>query len=494
MRVESRVEFSSHSGMNSLYGFRERRSALFWLALNMKKEMLPGALLVDSRGKNPPTPPGHWLLGNVAAFRANRLNFMRETARQYGGVVGLRFAFRRIWLVTEPSVIEAVLVTQSRQFVKHFALRANPIVLGNGLLSSEGDFWLRQRKLAQPAFLRPQIASYLPTFVEHTSRMLSRWKPGDSCDVLPEMMSLTLGIASQTLFGANGEAHADRVRNALRVTQEEFVVRLGRLIQIPNWVPTSGNRRMHQAVKDLDSIVYDFIRQKRQSTGDRNDLLSRLLHAREDGSKKGMDDKQLRDECLTIFLAGQETTALALAWTWMLLGQNPTVAARVYAEVDEVLAGRDPTAEDLPRLTEIERVLLESMRLYPPAYLVGREPISDVKLAGFHCPRGTTILMPQVVVHRDPRYFPNPDQFQPDRWKNDLEKQLPNCAYFPFGAGPRVCIGNTFAMVEMTLVLAMIAQRFEFRLNPDQRIVESLQFTLRPKPGVMTTWTPRTRE
>lgn len=443
------------------------------------------------RSKSPPGPPGHWLWGNVAAFRKDRLNFMRETSREYGGVVALRVATRKIWLITDPAVIETVLVTKSRQFLKHFALRANPVVLGKGLLSSDGDFWLRQRRLAQPAFQRPQIMQYVSTFVDHTARMLDRWKAGESRDILPEMMALTLGIASRTLFGADGDEYAERVRAALRVTQGEFVVRLARLIQIPNWVPTAGNRRLLGAVRDLDAIIYDFIRKRRASNEQRDDLLSRLLNARDEGDQVGMTDKQLRDECLTIFLAGQETTALALAWTWLLLGQHPEAAARVYAEVDSALGGRAPTADDLPRLQEVERVLLESMRLYPPAYLVGREPIADMELAGYRCPRGTTILMPQAVVHRDPRYFSDPDTFQPDRWRGDFEKQLPKCAYFPFGGGPRTCIGNTFAMVEMTLVIAMIAQRFQFQIVPGQTITPSLQFTLRPNPGVMAMMTPR---
>ena len=444
-----------------------------------------------TRSKTPPGPRGHWLWGNTAPFQADRLGFMRDAARDYGGVVNLRFAYRKVWLVTEPSVIESVLVTQVRQFRKHFGLRLNPIVLGNGLLTSEGDFWLRQRRLAQPAFQRPQIALYAPMFADHTARMLDRWQAGESLDVLPEMMALTLGIASKTLFGADGDDHAERVRSALQVVQEEFVLRLMRFLQPPMWIPTAGNRRLKQAAHDLDSIIYGFIRQRRASGEQRDDLLSRLLHARDEGDKTGMTDKQLRDECLTIFLAGQETTALALSWTWYLLGQHPEVAARVYAEVDSVLAGRTPTMDDLPRLPETEHVLLESMRLYPPAFVVGREALTDIDIAGYRCSRGTTILMPETVVHRDPRFFENPDDFRPERWRDNFEKRLPNCAYFPFGAGPRACIGQLFAMVEMTMVLAMIAQRFQFTLKPGQTVTAGVQFTLRPKPGVPTVITPR---
>ncbi len=440
-----------------------------------------------SRRGRPPGPRGHWLWGNVAAFQGDRLGFMRDVARDYGGVAYLRFAFRKVWLVTEPAVIESVLVTQSRLFRKHFGLRINPVVLGNGLLTSEGDFWLRQRRLAQPAFGRAQIEQYVPSFVDHTERMLNRWRVGDNRDVLQEMMALTLGIASKTLFGADGDGHAEKVRAALAVTQEEFVHRLTRPLQMPMWIPTAGNRRLRSAVRDLDAIVYGFIRQRRAGGEHREDLLSRLLAARDEGTAAGMSDKQLRDECLTIFLAGQETTALALSWSWYLLGQHPDAAARVYAEVDSVLAGRTPTLEDLPRLKETEHVLLESMRLYPPAFVVGREALVDTEVGGYRCPRGTTVLMPESVVHRDPRFFDRPDDFVPERWRNDFERRLPHCAYFPFGAGPRICIGNTFAMLEMTLALAMIAQRFQFTLTPGQNITMGVQFTLRPNPGVMTT-------
>jgi cytochrome P450 len=459
------------------------RGASLGCIMNSHESSAPSSAVRSRR--SPLGPRGNWLLGNVAAFKADRLGFMRTIARDYGGVVALRLGFRKVWLVTEPAVIHSVLVTHARQFRKHFALRINPIVLGNGLLTSEGEFWLRQRRLSQPAFQKSQVAGYVPTFVEHTARMLSRWKSGEVRDILPEMMNLTLGIVSKTLFGSDSDADSDRVHRAMRVTREEFVRRLARPIQIPIWIPTPGNLKMRRAAKELDAIIYGFIQQRRTSGEEHDDLLSRLLHARDAGEKAGMSDKQLRDECLTIFLAGHETTALALTWAWYLLGQHPAAAARVQAEVESVLGGRAPTVEDVPRLQETERVLLETMRLYPPAFIVGREALTEVQIAGYHCARGTTILMPQSVVHRDPRYFTDPDEFHPERWQGDFEKQLPKGAYFPFGSGPRTCIGNTFAMVEMTLVLAMMAQKYQFILVPGQNVTLGAQFTLRPLPGVM---------
>jgi len=439
----------------------------------------------------PPGPRGHWLLGNVSGFRIDRLGFLQRTAQEYGGVARLRLGFREIWLVTDPAVIETVLITQARQFRKHFALRINPFVLGNGLLTSEGEFWLRQRRLSQPAFQRTQIAQYASTFIEQTNRMLREWHAGETRDILTEMMSLTLNIVSKTLFGVDGNVHTESIHDALRITREEFVRRLALPVQIPTWLPTSGNRRMKRAAREMDTIIYGFIRQRRGSGEQCDDLLSRLLNVRDAGDQAGMSDQQLRDECLTVFLAGHETTALALSWTWYLLGQHPTVAARLIEEVDSVLAGRLPTIDDLPRLKTIEQVLLESMRLYPPAFILGREALTDVRLGGYHCPRGTTILMPQYVVQRDPHLFQDPNEFRPERWQGDFEKQLPKCAYFPFGAGPRSCIGNMFAMLEMTIVLAMIAQKFQFNLIPGQTITPGAQFTLRPVPGILSIVQPR---
>ena len=433
--------------------------------------------------KSPPAPRSHWLWGNPEVL-ADPLAFMRKMASDYGGIVSLRLLTHTAWMVTDPAAIESVLIRQADKYRKHFAVRLLPIALGNGLLTSEGDFYSRQRRLAQPAFQRSQVSQYYSTFVSATQRMLDTWQVGESRDILQEMHTLTLGTASKTLFGVDAEFQSERVRSALRVGQAEFVRRLLTLFHFPIWVPTRSNLRLRRATRDLDDIIYGFIRQRRASGEQRGDLLSILLHARDGVDQTGMTDKQLRDECLTIFLAGQETTALAMSWCWWLLAEHPHVADRIYAEVDTVFNGQIPTMEGLTRLQETEHALLEAMRLYPPIHVIGREPLVDTEIEGFHCPRGTTLLMPAWAVHRNERYFNNPDAFLPERWRNGFEKQLPKCAYFPFSAGPRICLGTHFAMLQMKLVIAMIAQRFQFTLAPGQKVTPNVQITLQPSPGV----------
>jgi cytochrome P450 len=440
--------------------------------------------MISKQRKLPPSPRNHWLWGNNDVLQ-DPLEFMRKMTREHGGVVNLRLLTRSAWMVTDPAVIEQILITQARQFRKHFAVRLLPIALGNGLLTSEGDFYARQRRLTQPAFQRAQLSNYYTTFVSQTQRMLDEWRDRDQRDILLEMHALTLNIASKTLFGADAENHAERVRGALRVGQTEFARRLITLFRLPMWVPTPANLRLRKAAHDLDSIIYEFIRERRASHEQHNDLLAQLLNACDEGESTGMTDKQLRDECLTIFLAGQETSALVLTWCWYLLSKHPRAAGRIYDEVDSVLQGRVPTIEDLPNLKFTEYALLETMRLYPPIHVIGREALVDTEIGGFHCQRGTTLLMPAWAVHRDEQYYPKPDAFQIQRWRNDFEKQLPKGAYFPFSLGPRACPGINFAMMQLKVIVALIAQRFQFTLLPrDRKVAANPQVTLQPHEGI----------
>jgi cytochrome P450 len=432
----------------------------------------------------PTGPTGSRLSGNLAEFRRGRLEFLAGAARDYGDVVALRFAQRRIYLVSAPALIEEVLVAQARHFIKHFALRLNPLALGKGLLSSEGDFWLKQRRLAQPVFSRARIARYAPIMTANAERVLARWRPGERRDILTEMMGLTLGIAAKTLFDAEVGGTAQVVVEALQILQDNFLARFNSLLPPPLWLPTPGNLRLRRAVRRLDAIIYGFIAQRRAHPTATNDLLSLLLHARDESDGSGMTDRQLRDEAMTLFLAGHETTALVLSWSWYLLALNPDAAAKLHAEVDTALAARAPTVDDIPQLRYVEWVVLEAMRLYPPAYTIGREATVDCVIGDYAVPRGTTLLMSQWVVQHDPRFFPEPNKFRPERWGEDAIRTLPKFAYFPFGGGPRVCIGNTFAMMELVLVLATIGQRFHFRLEPGQVVTPQPTFTLRPTPGI----------
>jgi cytochrome P450 len=435
----------------------------------------------------PPGPRGRLFTGHLPDFRNDRLNFFTRCARDWGDFVLLRFGSRRIYLVSDPHAIEEVLVTHSRDYSKHFALRLNPSVLGNGLLTSEGDFWLRQRRLIQPAFQRARLNAYAADMLAAADRVLGSWSAGETRDVLSEMSRLALMIAGKTLFGAEVEGDARDVGQALEVLLERFRARFASVIWLPRWVPTPGKVRFDRAVRRLDEIIYRFIRERRES----GDLLSILLQARDEDDGSRMTDRQVRDEAMTLFLAGHETTALTLSWTWYLLAQNPDVAERLAAEVDDVLAGRPPGADDLPRLRYAEQVVQEAMRILPPIYTIGREALREGSIGGYCVPKGTTILMSQWVVHRDARWFERPLDFRPERWSDDRVKQLPRFAYFPFGGGPRMCIGNTFAMIEAVLVLARIAQRFRFTIVPDHPVEPWPTFTLRPRNGIKVVIAPR---
>jgi cytochrome P450 len=439
----------------------------------------------------PDGPRGHWLGGNLPEFRRDRLEFFVRCARDFGDMVKLRFAHRRIYLASHPDLIEEVLVTQSRHFIKHFAMRLNPMVLGKGLLTSEGDFWLRQRRLIQPVFARNRILSYGPAMVTATERMLAGWKPGEARDIHEEMMRVTLAIAAKTLFNTEVDSDAQSIAHAMAVMQNNFLERFNSLIPLPLWLPTPANLRAKRATRQLDDVLYRIIRERRAENVDKGDLLSLLLHARDEDDGSGMTDKQLRDEAMTLFLAGHETTALVLSWAWYLMAQHPEAEARLWAELDAVLTGRTPTVDDWPRLKYTEWIALESMRLYPPAYVVGREALVDCNIGGYQVPRGTTMLLPAWVVQRDARFFDEPDRFKPERWGEERMKSLPKFTYFPFGGGPRVCIGQQFAMMELVLILATIAQRFRFRLQPGATVTPVPTFTLRPSPGIPGLIEPR---
>ena len=433
--------------------------------------------------KLPPGPAGRLLTGNLREVRRDMLAFYLASAREYGDVVRIRLGPRSLYLVSHPDLIEEVLLRNNANFRKHYALRMNRLLLGNGLLSSDGDLWLRQRRLVQPAFQRDRIVGYGAVMVDYAERMLERWRDGEVRDIHAAMTQLTLEIIAKTLFDADVHAEAPEVGAALAEAQESFLARFQSLLPLPEWVPTPRNLRLRRAVGRLNAIVYRFIAQRRKSGEQRGDLLSLLLAARdEDGSH--MDDQQLRDEAMTLFLAGHDTTALALSWTWYLLAQTPEVDAKLADELRQVLGDRPPSLADLPRLHYTEQVIREAMRLYPPAYAIGREARAACELGGYHVPAGQTILMCQWVTHRDPRYFANPEKFDPDRWEGDLASRLPKYAYFPFGGGPRVCVGSTFAMIEAVLVLAAIARRFRVERADNEPVRPRPSITLRPERGI----------
>jgi cytochrome P450 len=429
----------------------------------------------------PRGPKARLITGHLADFRADALDFLAYWARTYGDFVPLRLGFKKILLVSDPAAIEEVLITKSREFYKHFGLKMTSMLLGNGLLNSEGDFWLRQRRLAQPAFHRDRINGYGRVMIDHTHEMLTGWRDGDRRDLVVEMMALTLRIAAKTLFDADESGDAAIIREELGKSIHLFNQRFAALIRFPLHWPTPRNLKMRRVTDRLNVIIYKYIEQRRrEGVTNRTDLLSLLLHARDEaGDGTGMTDAQLRDEVMTLFLAGQETTALALSWTWYRLAANPAVEERLVAEVRDVLGDRPLAVEDVSRLKYAEAVILESMRLHPPAYVLGREAIHDTEVAGYPIPKGLTIFMSQWVTQRDPRWWDKPEEFRPERWLDGSTKNLPKFAYFPFGGGPRICIGNTFAMMETVIVLTETIRRFHFERTSHEEIPPLPSITVR---------------
>ena len=431
--------------------------------------------------KFPPGPYNGLKGWSFRALNQSPLEMFTELAR-YGDIVGIRVVNFRNIFINHPDLIEEVLVGHPRRYFKGRVLRANRHVFGEGLLTSEGDFWLRQRRLVQPAFHRARVAAYAETMVEYAQRLIESWRAGEERDVHQEMMRLTLQIVAKTLFNADVARDAQDVGKSLERLLE-FGAEFRRTLFIPHWVPTPTNLRIKREIAFIENILYRIINERRVSGRDAGDLLSMLLHVQdEDGSR--MTDKQLRDETLTLFLAGHETTASSLSWTWRLLAQNPAVEAKLHAELDEVLAGRAPSMDDLARLPYTANVITESMRLYPPAWGLARIAVEDHELGGYPVKKGMGVAMAQWVVHRDTRWYDTPEQFRPERWEGDFAKRIPRFAYFPFGGGPRQCIGNSFAVMEATLILATIAQKFRLRLVPDHPVVPLASITLRPRHGM----------
>lgn len=431
-----------------------------------------------------PSPPARWISGHLTDFRVGRLEFFTHCARTYGDVVRLRIVHRPVLLFSRPDLIEQVLIQKSKHFVKHFGLRVYKPVLGNGLVTSEGDFWRRQRKLIAPGFQAARLAEYAKSMVAAARQMLETWLDGETRDVHEDMMRLTLRIACQTFFSAEHPPDAAVVGAALHESMVLLARRFRRLFPVPDWLPTPDNLRLRRSLGTLQRIVSDIVRGHAGGTGDApHDLLGTLLAARDDDGS-GMTRRQLLDETMTLLLAGHETTALALSYSLHLLATHPAALQELQAELASVLADRPATYEDLPRLDYATRVVTEAMRLYPPADVLGREAVEDCTIGDVPVRRGTTVFMSQWVMHRDPRYFDDPLEFRPDRWTPAFEKALPRFAYFPFGGGPRNCVGQNFAIAEAVLILAEVCRSFSFAPVPGFELVLWPNITLRPRDGV----------
>jgi len=435
----------------------------------------------------PPGPQGLPLLGVTLDLRRDPLRFLRRMAREYGDIVYFPLFLQSRVLLSHPDDIEQVLVVQQQKFHKGQLLKeATNRVLGQGLLTSEGEFWRRQRRLVQPAFQRPRIAEYAPVVVDLARAHIETWRDGEARDLAEEMMQITMSIAVKTLFGMELKEEALAAGQALTTVTRYEMRRLRSPFHVPVNLPTKTRRHAEEAYEFLDSVVYRIIAERRARREQGSDLLSVLINATdEDGTQ--MTARQLRDETMTIFLAGYETTALALSWLWYLLAENPRTELCLHDELDHGLGGRLPSLEDLERLPYLDSVIKETLRLYPPAYVLGRTAIEPFGIGAYFFPEGTTVLMSQWVVHRDRRFFTDPYVFRPERWLDGLAERLPTFAYFPFGGGPRRCLGQGFALMEAALVAATLAQRYRFRPVPDHLVVPEPLVTLRPKHGIRMT-------
>lgn len=448
----------------------------------------------DIRELRPPLPPGPRglpLIGAALQIGRDPLGFLTRAAREHGDITRIAFGPSDLYFFAHPAQIEEILVTRNREFPKENIERmrhtTDYMLFGLGLLTSGGEFWLRQRRLAQPAFHRQRIAGYAEAMARHAQELIAPWRPGQTLDIHTAMMDVTLRIVTETLFGVTAADDAAVVGEALGVVMDVAADQLGQPVPIPTYVPTPANLRFRRAVRQLDAVIAKLIAERRASGEDRGDLLSMLMHARDDDGG-AMTDKQLRDEAITLFLAGHETTALALSWTFLLLGRHPEVDASLAAELREVLGGRAPSMADLPRLTYTSMVLRESMRLYPPAWTVStRVAAQATVIGGFRVPAGAPVMVSQWVTQRDPRWFPEPERFSPERWADGLEGRLPRFAYFPFGGGPRLCIGQSFALMEAALILATIAGRYRAEVVPGWTVTPQPSITLRPREGVRVT-------
>ena len=437
-----------------------------------------------------PGPTGLPFAGSLIDFFRDMPELSLRVARNHGDLATFRLGSRRVVLVSRPEWIGDILVTHSRNFVKSRGLQRAKKLLGEGLLTSEGAFHLRQRRLSQHAFHRSRMEHYSQIMIDCARSTRDRWMaaPAGEMDVVREMNRLTLEIVGKTLFDADVADQAEEVRGALSDVLEVFPLMVTPFGELFDRLPFGPAQRFLKARAKLDAVLYKVIEDRRESTGDRGDLLSMLLTATDDetdGSR--MSDEQLRDELMTIFLAGHETTANALSWTWLLLSRNPEVERKLHQELDEALEGRDPRPADVDRLPYTRCVFAESMRIYPPAFILGRQNLETYRIGEYQFPPGTAFFMCPYVSHRDPRYFPDPERFDPERFRPAAIEQRPKFCYYPFGGGNRVCLGERFAWSEGILLLATLAQRFRLKLRPGFEVKHRASMVLRPR-GVLPMW------
>jgi cytochrome P450 len=449
-------------------------------------------------GRIAPGPKGHPILGMLPEFRGDRLGFLVRTARQYGGVARFGLRRRSVFLVTDPAAVKRVLQDNADNYGrKTRSLAALRETIGDGLLTTTGPAWWRNRRLMQPAFHKQRLGGFAGTIAEAAEDFAARATrlaaAGAPFDLVPELARLTLRILGRCLFDRELTDEADAVGGAVQVVLHHTIEKLGSLIPMPGMVPTLKNLRFRRALRALDRVVLSLIEERRRGAGaaERGDLLTMLVSARDEETGEGLGDRQLRDEVMTLLLAGHETTAMALSWTFYLLSLHPGVRRRLEDELAAALAGRAPALDDLPRLPYTRMVIEEAMRLYPPAWVITRSATGADELGGFAIPAGDMVLLSPYVTHHDPSLWEDPEGFDPERFAPGAEGGRPRYAYYPFGGGPHLCIGAGFAMMEATIVLATVAQRLRLDLEAGRPVAIEPLVTLRPSPGIWVTARPR---
>lgn len=450
-------------------------------------DAVPPFTLVDVPGAVP-------LLGHLGVFKQRPLASLSSWWRQHGDALRFRLGPKTLYLFSHPDLAEEILIKQSDRFVKVYDPQRPTglaLVLGNGLVTSSGETWKRHRRIIQPIFHRSRMAAMADRMAQVGEQRIAAWEGRAGCtlNIAAEMMQLALEVISQTMFSTSMTQHIDRISHALQVSIKYAFDSFSNPLMLPLWIPTARNREFRSVMQFMDGLMYGLLAERRRTGSSQGDLLDLLLQARDEETGMGLTDQELRDEALTIFAAGHETTANALAWTWYLLATHPQAKARFHEEVDRVLQGRPPTADDLQHLPYTRAVFDESLRLYPPAPAVQRKAATDCTVGGVSLPEGAFVLVGTSNLHRHPDFWRNPEEFLPERWLND-DRPRSRYTYIPFGAGPRACVGIHFASVEGPLLLALIGRRYDLQLA-QERVEPELMVTLRPKGGLHMTLQPR---
>lgn len=432
--------------------------------------------------KRPPGPKGLPLIGSFLEFQRDRLGFLLRVAEHYGDVSFFRFGPRNIYFINNPQLIEDVLIKNNRKFTKSKVLQRAKIIVGEGLLTSESKQHLQKRRAIQPLFHNRAIPSYGGIMVDEAVKLTGKWKDGETIDLHNEMMKLTQTIVVKTLFGADIGDKTQQLVKSLNYIMGMFPKIIMPFSELLDYLPLPSMRKLRKEIKFLDETIYDLVRHRKENRDDKNDLLNVLLNTKDENGDDFFTARQIRDELITFFIAGQETTSNSLCWTYYLLSQNPDVEKRLHSEIVSVIGDKLPAIDNVKKLKLAENIFNESLRMYPPAWIIARRAKNDYKIKNYTVPAGSDIYMSQYVMHHDSRFFTDPYKFKPERWEE--RSDLPRFAFFPFGGGTRRCIGEPFAYIEAVLLMSVISQKWELTLHHGFKVEMEPFITIRPKYGL----------